>query len=103
MDQSTVEKIQQSESFQTLVAQRSGLAMKLTIVMLVIYFGFIMLIAFNPAFFKTIVMGSNITIGVPMGVGIILAAFVLTGLYVRKANSDFDELTDKIKAEHHLS
>jgi uncharacterized membrane protein (DUF485 family) len=103
MDQSTVDKIQQSESFQTLVKHRTSLAIKLTIAMLVIYYGFIALIAFNPAIFKMIVIGSNITIGVPMGVGIILSAFVLTGIYVRKANSDFDELSEKIKAEHHLS
>jgi uncharacterized membrane protein (DUF485 family) len=102
MDQTTVEKIQQSESFRTLVAQRTSLAVKLTIAMLVIYFGFILLIAFNPAFFQTIVIGSNITIGVPMGVGIIVSAFLLTGLYVRKANSDFDALSEKIKAENKL-
>lgn len=102
MDQTTVDKIQQSESFQTLVKHRSGLALKLTLVMLLIYFGFIALIAFDPSFFKTIVIGSNITIGVPMGVGIILAAFILTGIYVRKANSDFDALSDKIKAENKL-
>lgn len=102
MDQTTVDKIQQSESFQTLVKHRSSLALKLTVVMLVIYFGFIALIAFDPTFFQMIVIGSNITIGVPMGVGIILAAFVLTGIYVRKANSDFDALSDKIKAENKL-
>jgi uncharacterized membrane protein (DUF485 family) len=102
MDQSTVEKIQQSESFQTLVAHRTSLAIKLTIAMLVIYFGFILLIAFNPAFFQTIVIGSNITIGVPLGVSIIIAAFALTGIYVKKANSDFDELSEKIKAENKL-
>ena len=70
--------------------------------MLVIYFGFILLIAFNPAFFQTIVIGSNITIGVPLGVSIIIAAFALTGIYVKKANSDFDELSEKIKAENKL-
>jgi uncharacterized membrane protein (DUF485 family) len=103
MDQSTIDKIQQSESFQTLVQYRSRLAIKLTVAMLIIYYGFIALIAFNPAFFQTIVIGSNITIGVPMGVGIILFAFALTGIYVHKANSDFDELSDKIKAEHQPS
>jgi uncharacterized membrane protein (DUF485 family) len=102
MDQQTVEKIQQSESFQTLVAHRTSLSVKLSIAMLVIYFGFILLIAFNPAFFQTIVFGSNITIGVPLGVGIILSAFALTGIYVKKANSDFDELSEKIKAENKL-
>ena len=102
MDQTTVDKIQQSESFKTLVAHRTRLAIQLTITMLVIYFGFIMLIAFDPGFFKMIVIGSNITVGVPLGVGIILSAFVLTGIYVRRANSEFDELSDKIKAEHHV-
>jgi uncharacterized membrane protein (DUF485 family) len=84
------------------VAHRTSLAIKLTIAMLVIYFGFILLIAFNPAFFQTIVIGSNITIGVPLGVSIIIAAFALTGIYVKKANSDFDELSEKIKAENKL-
>jgi uncharacterized membrane protein (DUF485 family) len=44
-------------------------------------------------------MGEFITIGFPLGVGLILLAFALTGIYVRKANSDFDELNQQIRDE----
>jgi len=99
MDKSLIEKINSLPQYKQLVAERSRLAWQLSAVMLVAYYGFILLIAFVPEFFKTIVIGQTITIGFPLGVGLILLAFGLTGYYVYKANSDFDELTQQIRDE----
>jgi uncharacterized membrane protein (DUF485 family) len=66
--------------------------------MLVIYFGFVLTIAFDPAFLGTpLSAGSVTTIGIPIGIGVIISAFVLTGIYVRRANGEFDELSNRIK------
>ena len=68
--------------------------------MLVIYYGFVMIIAFNKQFLaQPLWEGATTTIGIPIGVGVILSAFVLTGIYVIRANSEFDRLTNEIKEE----
>lgn len=102
MDQSMVEKINSLPQYQQLVRERSRLAWQLSIVMLVAYYGFILLIAFAPEVFKIVVLGNTITLGFPLGVGLILLAFILTGIYVRKANRDFDQLTQQIRNEVQL-
>ena len=40
--------------------------------------------------------GSSITRGILVGIGLIVSAFVLTGIYVFRANGEFDELNQKI-------
>lgn len=99
MEQSKIEKIKNLPEYQQLIKERTGLAWKLSIAMLIVYYGYILLLAFDPAFFTAIISGQYISIGFPVGVAIIIFAFLLTGYYVRKANSDFDELTAKIKKE----
>lgn len=99
MDQSMVDKITNLEPYKQLTQQRSRLAWQLSAIMLVAYYGFILLIAFQPEFFETIVFGETITIGFPIGIGLIFLAFILTGFYVRRANSVFDDLTQQIKDE----
>lgn len=99
MDQTLIEKISALPQYQQLVQQRSRLAWILSAIMLVAYFGFILLIAFAPEFFKTVVIGQVITIGFPIGLGLILLAFILTGIYVHRANTQFDELTQHIRKE----
>jgi uncharacterized membrane protein (DUF485 family) len=50
-------------------------------------------------FWGLLFAGSVTTVGIPVGIGVILSAFILTGIYVRRANTEFDELTAKIKAK----
>ena len=64
--------------------------------MAAIYFGFILLVAFAPGFLATPIGSGTTTIGIPLGIGVILSAFVLTGLYVRRANKDFDVATQRV-------
>jgi uncharacterized membrane protein (DUF485 family) len=65
--------------------------------MLVIYYGFVLMLAFSPSTLGTpIAAGMVTTVGIPVGVAIILSAFVLTGVYVYKANKEFDPLNQQI-------
>ena len=64
--------------------------------MLVIYFGFVLLVAFAKPFLATPIGNGVTTIGIPLGIFVIVAAFILTGIYVRRANSEFDDLTRDI-------
>lgn len=97
MDAKTVNRIGQNPKYKELVTKRSAFGTKLAIAMLAIYYSFIMVIAFNPSFLGTPIGEGVTTIGIPLGIVIILSAFVLTGIYVRRANSEFDELTQSIK------
>ena len=91
------ERVQKNPKFHQLVAQRSRLAWRLSSIIMLIYFSFILLIAFAPEFLgQPISDTSIITIGIPVGVFIIVTAFILTGIYVRKANSDFDRVNQEI-------
>lgn len=98
MKQELVNRIKNDPDYLQLVSERSRFAWTLTIVMLVIYFGFVLIIAFDPAFLGTPLFKDSVTtIGIPIGVGVILSAFILTGIYVQRANGRFDELTRRIK------
>ena len=84
--------------FHKLVKKRRSFALKLSAVMLGIYFAFILTIAYAPSVFGIALFeGGVITIGIPVGVAVILSAFNLTGIYVRKANSEFDIILNKLK------
>ncbi|MEJ2436848.1 MAG: DUF485 domain-containing protein [Sulfurovaceae bacterium] len=97
MKQEIVKQIQENPKYQELVSKRSKFAWTLSIAMLVIYYAFILVIAFDPSLLG-IKMGDGVmTIGIPIGVFIIVFAFVLTGIYVRRANGEFDELSREIK------
>jgi len=98
MEQNMVDQIKADPNFQKLVSERSKFGWRLTIAMLVVYFSFILTIAFNPSALATPLSADAVTtVGIPVGIAIIIFAFSLTGIYVRRANSEFDDLTQKIK------
>jgi uncharacterized membrane protein (DUF485 family) len=100
MTQEMIEHIRNNPKYQQLVKTRSTFAWRLSLVMLVIYFAFILTIAFDPSLLGTPLGKSSVTtVGIPVGVAIIFIAFILTGLYVRRANGEFDELSRDVKAE----
>lgn len=99
MDKATVEKIKSNPSYIELVSKRSGFAWKLTILMLVVYYAFILVLAFNPEVLGASLSGGLTTVGIPVGIGIIIFSFVMTGIYVKRANSEFDDLSNKVKAD----
>lgn len=93
-----VDIIKHDPNFKTLVKKRSRFGWMLTLFVLIVYFSYILTIAFYPSALGIALReGSVTTIGIPIGVSIIIFAFVLTGIYVRRANSEFDDLSEKIK------
>jgi uncharacterized membrane protein (DUF485 family) len=97
--QANAQRILSNPKFQELVAKRSAFAWTLSIAMLAIYFGFILLVAFGKDFLGMSIVGGKMTWGIPVGVGTIVSAFVLTGIYVNRANGEFDELNRQILEE----
>lgn len=97
MDVASVDRIRRHPKFIELTRKRTRFGWTLTAVMLVIYYGYILLVAFAPGFLgQPLYAGAAATIGLPIGVGVILSAIVLTGLYVARANGQFDRLTREI-------
>jgi len=82
--------------FKNLVARKNTISVNLTIATLVIYYGFILLIAFKRSVFASKVAG-NVTFGIFLGIGVIIACFILTGVYVRWANRNYDAMVDRLK------
>lgn len=99
MTNEQLQAIKSNPKYKELISKRSSFAWTLSVIMLVVYFSFILLIAFNPSALGATLSGSVITIGIPVGIAVILIAFILTGVYVKKANSEFDALTEEIKKE----
>jgi uncharacterized membrane protein (DUF485 family) len=97
MDKATIEKIKNNPSYQKLVSTRSSFAWKLTITILVVYYAFILFIAFSPETLGASLSGGMTTVGIPVGIAIIVFAFAMTGIYVKRANSEFDDLLKKVK------
>jgi len=95
MDVSTLKRIEADPNYRKLVAERKLFSWTLAIITLVIYYGFIAVIAFAPGIISTKVSG-DITIGIIIGVAVILASILLTGIYVLRANSEYDDLTNAI-------
>lgn len=93
------ETIMNNPKFKALVSERSSIAWSLSIAMLVIYLGFILLVAYAPKFLGTPLGAGVTTVGIPIGLFVIISAFILTGIYVRKANARFDDLTRQIVEE----
>ena len=96
MSDPVVEKIQRHPKYQELRARRNPLGVVLTILMLVVYFGYIGLIAFDKAFLAKPIGAGVTTLGVPIGMSVILFTIAITVYYVRIANNKFDALTEEI-------
>jgi len=102
MKDKILEKIKNDDDYIYLVRTRRAFSIKLTVLILVVYFSFILTLAFKPTLLATpLYDGAVTTIGIVIGICIIVLSFVLTGIYVKRANSEFDALTAKIlkKAE----
>ncbi len=98
MDDQASARLRASPAFLELERSRGALGIGLTLAMLVIYFGFVGLVAFTPGMMGMPVWG-RMTLGFPLGLGVILSAIVLTGVYVLRANGSFDALTRRVVEE----
>ena len=88
------------DRYQALVRRRSRYGWLLTTIVLVVFFGYILLIAFRRDILAMPIGGGVTSLGIPLGIGVILAGIVLTGLYVHKANRDFDPAMAALRREY---
>ncbi len=100
MPESLAGKIERNPKYHQLIKERDSLAWTLSGCVLVIYFGFILLVAFAPGFLSQKISSTSvIPVGMLIGVGVIVASVILTGIYVRRANNTFDPLIREIIQE----
>jgi uncharacterized membrane protein (DUF485 family) len=99
MEQDIVHRIESSPKYQHLVAKRTAYGWTLTALMMVVYYGYILLIAFDKELLARRIGNSVITWGIPIGLFVIIFTVAITGLYVRRANREFDDLTAEIRKE----
>ena len=99
MSDSIVAKIEGNPKYRELRHKRNVFGWTLTVLMLVVYFGYIALIAFNKPFLAQPIGNGVTTVGIPLGLAVIIFTIVITGLYVRRANGEFDALTAEILEE----
>src|SRR5262245_34393342 len=94
----TSQELLDSADFRRLVARRWLVSGVLTAALFVAYYGFILLVALD----KTVLarrIGEVTTLGIPLGVGVIVVAWALTAIYVRWANRSYDPIVDRLKRE----
>ena len=89
-------RIEANPRYQELKRKRSGFGWLLTILMLIAYYGFIGLIAFDKEFLARPIGDGVTSLGIPIAFGVIVFTIAITGLYVRRANSEYDRLTAQI-------
>lgn len=90
------QKYMNDAGFKKLVSTRNRIATILTIVTLIVYFGFIFLLAFGKELMATKI-SSEITLGLPLGVAVIIISWALTYSYAHWANQSYDHMADEIK------
>ncbi|MBP8229676.1 MAG: DUF485 domain-containing protein [Xylophilus sp.] len=94
-----VARIEANPKYHELKRKRNGFGWMLTVLMLVVYYGYIALIAFNKPFLAQPIGAGVTTLGIPIGMGVIIFTIVITGIYVRRANGEYDRLTAEILKE----
>jgi len=99
MENDLAAKIAANPKYQKLVRTRSSFGWILTAIMMVVYYGYIALIAFNKEVLSARLGEGVMTVGIPVGFGVIVFTILITGFYVRRANSEFDQLTREIVEE----
>ena len=91
-----VTKIQNHPKYLELRSKRNTLGVTLTILMLVVYYGYIALIAFDKSFLAQPIGAGVTSLGIPIGMGVIIFTIAITGYYVNVANNKFDTLTEEL-------
>ncbi|MBE0588181.1 MAG: DUF485 domain-containing protein [Betaproteobacteria bacterium HGW-Betaproteobacteria-9] len=96
MDDTVIQRILKNPQYQELKAKRSRFGWWLTLAMMVVYYGFILLVAFNKEFLSQKLGDGVLTMGIPVGFGVIVFTIVITAIYVKRANTEFDDLSNEV-------
>ena len=96
MQDDLLQRVVSNPKYQELKAKRSSFGWTLTWAMMIVYYGFILLVALNKEFLSQKLGAGVMTIGVPIGFGVIVFTVIITIIYVKRANSEYDDLTAAI-------
>ena len=97
METDLARRISALPKYQELKSKRSSFGWWLTLAMMVVYYGFILLVAFNKPFLAQRLGDGVMTVGIPIGFGVIVFTVVITAFYVLRANKQYDDLTDAVR------
>jgi cation/acetate symporter len=102
MSSAIYERMRSNPKFQELVTKRGRFAWTLSAVVLVLFYGFVMTVAFNPtALGQPVGEGAMLTVGVAAELFLFILFWLLSALYVRRANGEFDALTAEVIRQAH--
>jgi len=91
-----MKEILESKEFKEVVSKKNRVAFTLALLEIVIYFGFILVLAFK----KEVLgqkLGEGLTLGIPIGIAVIVISWILTGIYVFWANANYDKSVEELK------
>ena len=95
-----LQRIRDYPAFRQLASERTRFGAGMSLGMAGVYFTYILTIAFWPQLLGLPLWSETvITWGVLIGVGLIAFGFVLTAVYVQRANSRFDHLSQRLLEE----
>jgi uncharacterized membrane protein (DUF485 family) len=106
MSRKHYDHIRDNPDFHDLIRQKSRLSWTLSVLILLVYYSFILIIAFAPETLgEPISAGSTATWGILLGLGVILFTFLITGIYVHRANTIYDNLLNNVinASENHVN
>lgn len=92
------DRVIRNANFRQLVQERTRFGWILSGLMVVVYLGFILLVAFDKPL-MAMKVGTTTSLGIVLGLGVIVFAFLLTGIYVFRANGRFDQLTTALNRD----
>ncbi|NCC24226.1 MAG: DUF485 domain-containing protein [Deltaproteobacteria bacterium] len=81
--------------FHRLVVAKWKVSLTLAAIMMVVYYGFILVLAFDKELLSTKI-GEHMTVGIPVGLFLIILAWLITGVYVFWANSSYDRAVQDV-------
>ena len=100
MNDEIAARVEANPKYHQLLSVRRGFSILMTILVMLVYYGYILLIAFDKELLAAkLGDGMTTSLGIPLGVGVIVITIVLTNIYVRRANTEFDEINRQIVAE----
>ena len=99
MEAQLAERIARDPKYQELKSKRSRFGWWLTLAMMVVYYGFILLVAFDKEFLAMRLGEGVTTLGIPIGFGVIVFTVAITAVYINRANREFDKLSDAVVAK----
>ncbi len=87
-----------SHDFKMLVAKRWSVSGILLVLLFVTYYGYVIVLGSNPQVMAQKV-GEVTTLGIPIGIGVILFSFILTAFYIGWANKTYDPEVERLKGQ----